>query len=234
MAKGPLAAGKQTTVFDEAVTGSGTLTRQVLVDADEVLVAVWVEANSGSLEITASTEDGDGNAVEVLEFEPISGATEELVVRRLYNVTQRVKIEVVYSDAATFRITARGTRATLPASVTVVGSKDALDVSVTDRYDTGAVGSTTNNTTTTLNNSSATKIEFPEEGNVFTLYFIDVGETVWVGPSSSITAGGSTAVPLTAADRWETVVPEGNNNELYAISTYGSVDLYVRGMLLDA
>lgn len=77
--------------------------------------------------------------------------------------------------------------------------------------------------------TSATKIEFPEEGTQFSIYHASAGSTVWIGGSSSIVAAGSDVAPMLSEFKIDVSVVEGNDNNFYAIVASGSVDIYVIG-----
>lgn len=83
--------------------------------------------------------------------------------------------------------------------------------------------------TATSISTTATKIDFPEQGTDFTIYHATSGGILWIGPNSSITAGGSGTAPLPSEFKIDVSVPEGNENDFYAITAEGTIIVYVIG-----
>lgn len=81
--------------------------------------------------------------------------------------------------------------------------------------------------------TSATKIEFPEEGNEFTIYHVTASTNVSIGPDDQVTAGGAGTAPMPPEFKINVVVKKGNDNGIYGIVSSGTVDVFVIGMLRE-
>lgn len=79
--------------------------------------------------------------------------------------------------------------------------------------------------------TSAVQIDVPEEASSVSIRHITEGTTLWVGNSSSITAGGAGTFPLLEGDIMEIDLIKGNSNEIYGILASGSITVYAIGAI---
>jgi hypothetical protein len=133
----PLTLGKELQVFDETVTAAGSKTETFSIDAESVLISLYIGATSGDVDVSAFTVGRDGQEVEVITFPTISSPTSELLLRKAASALQRVKIVVSYTDACSFNIRARGVSAGA-ASVSIEGASN-FKASQTDVTSTAGV-----------------------------------------------------------------------------------------------
>lgn len=81
--------------------------------------------------------------------------------------------------------------------------------------------------------TSATRIEFPEEGTEFTLYHVTAATNVFLGGNDQITTTSSDSAALPPEFKLELNVVAGNDNNIYGVVASGTVDVYVIGMLRE-
>lgn len=87
---------------------------------------------------------------------------------------------------------------------------------------------------TEVTDSEPIKIDFPDEGTEFLLYHNTSSGIVWLGPDNTITAGSEGTAPLPQQPFTLPVrVVSGNDNNIWAISASGTIDVYVVGFLKE-
>lgn len=77
------------------------------------------------------------------------------------------------------------------------------------------------------------KIDFPEEGNEFLIYHDDASGSVWLGDNDGIAADTGDVAPLLPNMRLPVYVAQDNDNELYGITSSGTISVFVLGMIRD-
>lgn len=82
---------------------------------------------------------------------------------------------------------------------------------------------------TAVPNTAAIKLELPENTDEFEIVHNTASEVVWIGPNSSITAGAAGTYPLFPEKPFRIKLRRGNANELYAISSSGTISTYAIG-----
>lgn len=117
-------------------------------------------------------------------------------------------------------IVIRDTETGTPASVNDEGQ---LSVSIEGNPSHNAVEVIQTTVSTT-----PVRINFPDEIKDIIVRYIDT-ETVWIGSTSSITAGSPTTFPMVNGDLLEISLDEGNDNSLYAVVSSGTITLYAMG-----
>jgi len=58
------------------------------------------------------------------------------------------------------------------------------------------------------------------------LFHITQGSVIWVGQDINISADDGSTFPIEYGSKWDFTVPSGNDNELYAVASTGTVKLY--------
>jgi hypothetical protein len=109
MPTSPLPTGKVLTVFRETAFAVGTDSRAFSLDADTVLLSLFVSSlSSGTLVVKAYTMTEEGKEVLVNTFPTVSGPTGELLLKKAAAVMGRIRIEVVATGVCGFEVRARG------------------------------------------------------------------------------------------------------------------------------
>lgn len=115
--------GQATSVFDGTVTGAGVLERRETLEADTVLVSLWVRSlPAGSLTVRVYTYTTTGEETEVLAFPVVSAPTVDLLLRKAALAMGNLRIEVTHTGTCTFQLVAKGL-ATGEASVKILGAE---------------------------------------------------------------------------------------------------------------
>lgn len=118
---GPIPLGKTYTVMDEAPSAAGSITREFSIEADSVLVSLYVESISGDIDVQVYTLTEQGKELEVITFPTISSPTTELLLEKAAAVMSRIKIVATFTAATVFEIRAKGISAG-ETSVRILGS----------------------------------------------------------------------------------------------------------------
>lgn len=117
----PLDLGKEIQVEKTSVSGATSETYELSLDAEAVLVSLFVNTTSGDVDVSVLTEGATGYDVEAFAFPTVSAPTTDLLLRKSASVLRKVRIVVTTTDSAEFEIRARGVSAAA-ASVTIEGS----------------------------------------------------------------------------------------------------------------
>lgn len=208
----------QCVVLTECPTTASTKDKSIAVESSGVLLSLYVESLSGTLDINVYTFTKDGHEKLVDSFPTISAPTTELILRKQVEIHDHMRVEVITTGAAKYDIRAKGVEAGI-SSVTISGSGAAdnygilmdttprliVPVSVTDQ-----------NNVSIINNNPAG------------------GATLYVGFKSTITVG-TTATPGTVDPNAASPVPPGGSIGLnvtaglavYGVASVGTVDVRV-------
>ena len=131
---GALPRGKERQVIAESPTAAGSKTVELGVDADTVIVSLFVSSVSGDLDVSVDTLGGDAS-VQVISFPTVSSPTADLLIRKAAAIMDRIRITATYTDAVDYEVRVRGV-GTGEASVKILGVNDATasqnDVSTTE------------------------------------------------------------------------------------------------------
>lgn len=122
----PLPTGKEGVVFTQVETTAGSKVAGFTLDAESILLGLYVSSISGTLDINVYTSHGDSFDKKFLtaSFPTISAASGSLVLKKAATVMGTVLIEATWSDAVTFELRARGV-GTAEASVKILGATSA-------------------------------------------------------------------------------------------------------------
>lgn len=134
--KGPLHAGKTGLVMSECPTAAGSKTVTFTTDADTILVSLYAESVSGTLDVEVFTVGKDGQELSVISFPQLSAATSEILLKKAATTLDNIKVVATYSDAAKFDIRAKGLGVG-ELNARLLGASDGR-TSQTDIPDTGA------------------------------------------------------------------------------------------------
>lgn len=118
---GSLDTGKEIQVMDVAVLGAGTTIQAFNIDAESVLLSLYVSSVTGDLNVTAYTTGLTGEEVAIIEFPTVSAPTTELLLRKAASTLQKIRVVATYTGAVSFNLRARGVSAGA-ASVKVEGA----------------------------------------------------------------------------------------------------------------
>lgn len=203
----PLDLGKELQIANESVTAAGSMEYEFSIDAESVLVSLFVNATGGDVDVQVFTEGASGNDVEVITFPTISSPTSELLLRKAAAVLRKVRIRVTYTGTATFEIRARGVSAGA-ASVAIEGSAN-FAVSQTDITTTASTlipaSLTDRRGILVRNNSTGSQI----------LYLAETLAKATTAVGYPIPNGGNITIDLQAGA------------EIYAVADAGSIDVRI-------
>lgn len=104
----PIPVGKTFPVLSDAPIASGSASRMFGVDADGILVSVFVPNVTGSVDVIVDTLGEDGSERNVITFPSITSPTAELVFRTAVNILSRIRVTVNYTGSCEYQIRARG------------------------------------------------------------------------------------------------------------------------------
>lgn len=107
--------GVQERLFIEAPTAAGTLTKEISVQSDTVMVTLFVDSTAGDLTVNVwgFTDDAYQRKILLFSFPTISSPTTNLVLKRAAITTARVLVEAVYTDTCSYEIYVRAIMAGL-------------------------------------------------------------------------------------------------------------------------
>jgi hypothetical protein len=205
-------------VLIECPTAASTIDKTFTVQADGVLLSLFVESTVGTVDVNVYTLTKTGHEKLVDSFPQISAPTVDIVIRKQVEVHDQMRVEVITSDAAKYDIRAKGVDAGV-SSVKIEGAGQA------DNY--GIVADTTarllipvalvdQNDISIINNNPAG------------------GQILWIGFKASITSG-SVATPGVKDPDAATPIPPGSSLGLnvtagltvYGLTSAGTCDIRV-------
>lgn len=120
---GALPTGKERLVISEIQSTAGSKTVELGVDADTVIVSLFVTSVSGDLNVTVDTVGGAGS-VQVISFPTISSPTADLLIRKAAAIMDRIRITATYTAGVEYEVRVRGV-STGEASVKILGANTA-------------------------------------------------------------------------------------------------------------
>lgn len=95
------------TLIDEATTGAGTTEVQASIEGDSVVVSLFAEVVSGTLDVTVYTLTEDGKEVEIISFPQLTAPTSELLLKKAALAMSRIRVEATYTGSATYEVRAK-------------------------------------------------------------------------------------------------------------------------------
>lgn len=117
----PLALQEHVIVLSESTDVSKTFNKTIDVQSSGVLLSLFVQSLSGTLDVNVYTLTRAGEEKLIDTFPTISAPTTELILRKQIEVHNHMRVEVITSDAAVFDIRAKGVEAGV-SSVTIQGA----------------------------------------------------------------------------------------------------------------
>ena len=204
---GPLTTGKEIQVMDLNESGAGTLTEIFSIDAESVLMSLYVGSVAGDVNVTVYTVGSDGHETEIIQFPTISAPTSEMLLRKAASALQRIKVVVQFTDACVLNIRARGASAE-GASVKIEGASSftVLQENVTTTAAVLVSASLTDRNGIIIINTSASQTVYVAE----TLAKATAGLGAPIYPN-----GGNLALDL------------AGGAEIYAVSSAGTADMRI-------
>lgn len=116
----------QCALLIECPTAASTKEKSIAVESSGVLLSLYVESITGTLDVNVYTHTKKGHEKLIDTFPQISAPTTELLLRKQVEVHDHLRVEVITSGAAKYDLRAKGVEASL-ASVQVQGA-DAWNV----------------------------------------------------------------------------------------------------------
>lgn len=113
--------GEVEIILIEDVQGASTKDRCVSVKSSGVLLSLFVQEISGTLDVNVYTLTTSGEEKLIDTFPQISAPTSELLLRKQIEVHDQIRVEVITSDSAKYDIRAKGVEAGV-ASITLQGA----------------------------------------------------------------------------------------------------------------
>jgi len=104
----PVHRAKTSTILDIEATEAGSISQEFATDADSVLISLFAESVSGTLDVVVYTLTEEGKTLPVIIFPQLTAATSNLVIKKAAAIMSRLKVEAIYSDATAFEVRARG------------------------------------------------------------------------------------------------------------------------------
>lgn len=121
---GPIAYGKTETILSLSATGSGTRSESFSIESDSVLVSLFAEVVSGTLDVSVYTLTDDGKELGIINFPQLAAPTSELLLKKAAAAMSRIRVVATYSGATTFEVRARAIGAG-ESSVKILGASQA-------------------------------------------------------------------------------------------------------------
>lgn len=110
--KGPLGSpippGKTFPVLKGSPTSAGSADYKFGIDADGILVSVFVPLVTGAVNVIVDTLGDDGSERRVITFPSITSPTAELVFKTAVNILSTIRVTVTYTGSCEYQIRARG------------------------------------------------------------------------------------------------------------------------------
>ncbi len=126
--RGPLKAGKMVTVFGPkdggAPAAAGSESKTLPIDADSILVSLWVTSISGTLDVKVYTYTDTGQEIEAIVLPQATATSTDLLIRKAAAVMSNIRVEATYSDACEFDVRVRGIQAG-ESSVRILAANEA-------------------------------------------------------------------------------------------------------------
>ncbi len=100
--------GEVCKIFEECPTGASTESKIFNVEADGLLLTLFVESISGTLDVNVYTLIKEGQEKLIDSFPQISAPTSALILRKQVEVHNHIRVEVITSDAVKYNMWAKG------------------------------------------------------------------------------------------------------------------------------
>lgn len=122
---GSLPRGKEFRLINETTTGAGSTAESIGIDSDSVLVSLFVEDISGTLDVVVYTDADDGQSLPIITFPVLTAATSNLLIRKAAVSMDRIRVVATYSGVSTYSVRVRGIGSG-EASVTIKSQTSAV------------------------------------------------------------------------------------------------------------
>lgn len=106
----PLPQGKIITIINEVAQSAGVYSRRFSLDADSLLVTLFVQTlSAGTLDLKVYTGTDDNKELLLTSFPTITGSTATLLIKKAAIALSRIRVEVTLAGGiATYEVRARG------------------------------------------------------------------------------------------------------------------------------
>jgi hypothetical protein len=121
---GPIPYGKTETIMTVQAAVSGSRTEYFHIESDSVLISLFADVVSGTLDVTVYTLTEEGKEVVIINFPQLAAPTSDLLLKKAAAAMSRIKVVATYSGATTFEIRARSIGAG-ESSVKILGASQA-------------------------------------------------------------------------------------------------------------
>lgn len=111
----------QCVVLTECPTGASTIDKSLAVESSGVLLSLFVQELTGTLDVNVYTFTKSGEEKLIDTFPQITAPTTELLLRKQVEVHDHLRVEVITTGPAKYDIRAKGIEASL-SSVKIEGS----------------------------------------------------------------------------------------------------------------
>lgn len=201
-----ITSGHTITLLDVDSSTSGTSTKEVSVESDNVLISLYVDSTAGDVDVSVATLTDEGKEVDIVVFPTVSSPTSELLIRKSAVTMSRVLVTATYTDSCSFEVRARGI-GTGESSVRILGVNEWS-------VETATVGTSA----ALLIPTSLT------DRNGIAIRNHDATEDIYIAPTLAL---------ATIADGWPVLAGETvqmdltAGSEVYAIGTGSGIDIRI-------
>lgn len=95
------------TLIDESTSGAGTTEVQASIEGDSVVISLFAEVVSGTLDVTVYTLTEEGKELEIISFPQLTAPTSELLLKKAALAMSRIRVEAIYTGSATYEVRAK-------------------------------------------------------------------------------------------------------------------------------
>lgn len=202
-----LASGTQIRLIQEAPTQAGTISRELSLETDAVLVTLWASSVDGTLDVSVYALTDTGKETILFTFPQLSAGTTDLLLRKSGVATQRVRVVATYSDACDYEIYTRAVTTAGESTARLLGASNlrTSTASVTTSAAVLIASSLTDRSGLMIKNTSASDKIFIAESLVKATsllgYPVDAGESLGMDVAAGVT--------------------------IYAVSSSGTIDIRI-------
>lgn len=119
----PLDLGKEIQVASKSVMAANSETYELSIDAESVLVSLFVNTTAGDVDVNVTTEGKEGHDVDIINFPTVSAPTTDLLLRKAASALRKIRITITTTDAAEYEVRVRGVTAGA-ASFKLIGNEN--------------------------------------------------------------------------------------------------------------
>lgn len=153
----PLPLGKTILVLDQTETAAATRITRFSIDADSILVSVFVESiASGTIDVSVWTETDAGKELQVISFPSLSAVTSNLLLKKAAACMSRIYVKVVSTGVCKYEVRARGISAgELNVRIQGASTGSATNTTITNTASVLIPGSLSDRTALIIKNNNA-------------------------------------------------------------------------------